>query len=112
MTYYLRQDKKKRGIYLQMYDRYWDKEKKQARSKSIQAFGYLEDLISDEMPDPVVYYQEYVRMKTGCTISFRKRSRKSLQKQHADKVRILGFEKNSTKTVPFLSQFFLKKVSR
>ena len=63
MTYYLRQDKKKRGIYLQMYDRYWDKEKKQARSKSIQAFGYLEDLISDEMPDPVVYYQEYVRMK-------------------------------------------------
>lgn len=63
MTYYLRQDKKKRGIYLQMYDRYWDKEKKQARSKSIQTFGYLEDLISDEMPDPVVYYQEYVRMK-------------------------------------------------
>ena len=63
MSYYLRKDKKKRGIYLQMYDRYWDKEKKQARSKSIQAFGYLEDLISDEMPDPVAYYEEYVRRK-------------------------------------------------
>ena len=63
MSYYLRKDKKKRGIYLQMYDRYWDKEKKQARSKSIQAFGYMEDLISDEMPDPVAYYEEYVRRK-------------------------------------------------
>ena len=63
MSYYLRKDKKKRGIYLQMYDRYWDKEKKQARSKSIQAFGYLEDLISDKMPDPVAYYEEYVRRK-------------------------------------------------
>ena len=113
MTYYLRQDKKKRGIYLQMYDRYWDKEKKQARSKSIQAFGYLEDLISDEMPDPVVYYQEYVRMKTGCTISFRKRSRKSLQKLYADRVRVLGFERNDGSQVPFrlpFVKYFLTKL--
>lgn len=63
MSYYLRKDKKKRGIYLQMYDRFWDKEKKQARSKSVQAFGYLEDLISDDMPDPVAYYEEFVRLK-------------------------------------------------
>ena len=63
MAYYLRKDKKKRGTYLQMYDRYWDKEKKQARSKSIQAFGYLDDLISDEMPDPVAYYEAYVHRK-------------------------------------------------
>ncbi len=63
MAYYLRKDKKKRGTYLQMYDRYWDKEKKQARSKSIQAFGYLEDLISDEMPDPLAYYEAYVHRK-------------------------------------------------
>ena len=63
MAYYLRKDKKKRGTYLQMYDRYWDKEKKQACSKSIQAFGYLEDLISDEMPDPLAYYEAYVHRK-------------------------------------------------
>lgn len=63
MAYYLRLDHKKRGTYLQMYDRYWDREKKQARSKSIQAFGYLEDLISDELPDPVAYYKEFVKRK-------------------------------------------------
>lgn len=27
MAYYLRQDKKKKGTYLQMYQSYWDKEK-------------------------------------------------------------------------------------
>ena len=29
MAYYLRQDKKKKGLYLQMYESFWDKEKKQ-----------------------------------------------------------------------------------
>jgi len=63
MAYFLRQEKKKKGLYLQMYDSYWDKEMKQSRTKNIMAFGYVEDLISDEMPDPVAYYKEFVKRK-------------------------------------------------
>lgn len=63
MAYFLRQDKKKKGIYLQMYETYWDKEKKQPRSRNIESFGYISDLISDEIPDPVSYYKEYVERK-------------------------------------------------
>ena len=63
MAYYLRQDKKKKGIYLQMYETYWDKEKKQPRSKNIESFGYVSELISDEIPDPISYYKEYVAKK-------------------------------------------------
>ena len=63
MAYYLRQDKKKKGTYLQMYESYWDKEKKQPRSRNIESFGYVSDLISDEIPDPVSYYQKYVKKK-------------------------------------------------
>ena len=63
MAYFLRQEKKKKGLYLQMYDTCWDKEKKQPRSKCIKTFGYLQDLISEEMPDPVSYYQEYVKQQ-------------------------------------------------
>lgn len=63
MAYFLRQEKKKKGLYLQMYDSYWDKEKKQSRTKNVMAFGYVEDLISDSMPDPVAYYKEFVRQK-------------------------------------------------
>lgn len=63
MAYFLRREKKKKGTYLQMYESYWDKAKKQPRTRSIEAFGYAEDLISDEIPDPVAYYKEYVKQK-------------------------------------------------
>lgn len=63
MAYYLRQDKKKKGLYLQMYESFWDKEKKQPRSRNIESFGYVSELISDEIPDPVSYYQKYVTEK-------------------------------------------------
>ena len=46
-----------------MYESLWDKEKKQPRSKSVMAFGYVKDLISDEIPDPVAYYTDFVHRK-------------------------------------------------
>lgn len=63
MAYYLRKEKKKKGTYLQMYESHWDKEKKQPRSKSVIAFGYVHELISDEIPDPVSYYTHFVAEK-------------------------------------------------
>ena len=63
MAYFLRREKKKKGTYLQMYDSYWDKGKKESRTKSVMAFGYAEELASDEIPDPVAYYKEYVKQK-------------------------------------------------
>lgn len=65
MAYYLRREKKKKGTYLQMYESHWDKEKKQPRSKSVMAFGYVNDLISDEIPDPIAYYTDFVNRKNG-----------------------------------------------
>lgn len=63
MGYFLRVNEKKKGTYLQMYETYWDKSKKQARTRYITAFGYVEDLISDEIADPVSYYRDYVKQK-------------------------------------------------
>lgn len=63
MSYFLRQEKKKKGVYLQMYESYWDKEKKQPRSRYIEAFGYVDQLISEEIPDPIAYYKTYVKKK-------------------------------------------------
>lgn len=65
MAYYLRMDKKKKGTYLQMYESFWDKEKKQARSRNVESFGYVEELISDTIPDPVSYYKKYVEEKNN-----------------------------------------------
>ena len=63
MAYYLRKENEKKGTYLQMYESHWDKEKKQPRSKSVMAFGYVHELISDEIPDPIAYYTDFVAKK-------------------------------------------------
>lgn len=63
MAYYLRKENKKKGTYLQMYESHWDKEKKQPRSKSVMAFGYVHELISDEIPNPIAYYTDFVAKK-------------------------------------------------
>ncbi|EGG90823.1 hypothetical protein HMPREF0491_02650 [Lachnospiraceae oral taxon 107 str. F0167] len=61
MAYFLRKEKKKKGTYLQMYESFWDKDKKQPRTKNVKSFGYVEDLISCEIPDPVKFYSDYVK---------------------------------------------------
>ncbi len=65
MAYFLRQTKKKKGTYLEMYDSFWDKDRKQSRTKYVEGFGYINELISDEIPDPVSYYKEYVKSKNA-----------------------------------------------
>ena len=61
MAYFLRKEKKKKGTYLQMYESFWDKDKKQPRTKNVKSFGYVEDLISGDIPDPVKFYSDYVK---------------------------------------------------
>ena len=60
MGYFLRKDKKKKGVYLQMYETYWDRERKQARTRCVRSFGYVDELKSESIPDPVSYYRELV----------------------------------------------------
>lgn len=60
MSYFLRKEKRKNGVYLQMYENYWDKTVKQGRTRHIESFGFVNDLISDEIPDPVAYYRDLV----------------------------------------------------
>ena len=60
MGYFLRKDKKKKGIYLQMYETYWDKTRKQPRTRCVKSFGYVDELKSENVADPVSYYKELV----------------------------------------------------
>lgn len=70
MAYFLRQEKKKDRIYLQMYETFWDKDKKQPRSRNIETFGYADELISDVIPDPIAYYKAYVQKKEEERLAF------------------------------------------
>ena len=46
-----------------MYESYWDKKLKQPRSRSVESFGYVDELICDDIKDPIAYYQDVVNKK-------------------------------------------------
>ena len=63
MAYFLRKDKRNDRVYLQMYESYWDKVLKQPRTRNVESFGYVDELISDDVKDPIAYYQAVVDKK-------------------------------------------------
>lgn len=61
VAYFLKQSKFSRGLYLQIYESYHDKKTKTSRHKCFKKLGYVSDLVSDKIPDPVSYYKEEVK---------------------------------------------------
>jgi transposase len=60
MAYFLKKSKLKRGTYLQIYESFYNPEKKGTSHKSYKALGYVDDLINSGIPDPIAYYTEVV----------------------------------------------------
>ena len=61
MAYFLKKSVTKKGVYLQIYESYRNKEKKQTAHKAFKSIGYVDDLTSDKIPDPISYYQNFVK---------------------------------------------------
>ena len=61
MAYFLKKSVTNKGIYLQIYESYRNKEKKQTAHKAYKSIGYVDDLKSDKIPDPIAYYQNVVK---------------------------------------------------
>ena len=60
MAYFLKKTYRKNGLYLQIYDSFYDSEKKCSRHKCIKNIGYEPKLISDGIDDPVAFYSKEV----------------------------------------------------
>ena len=61
MLYILRQTKKPKGLYLQIYQSIYDPSVKYNRNTVYKTLGYTQDLITDEIDDPVEYYKDLVK---------------------------------------------------
>ena len=61
VAYFLKKSTFSRGLYLQIYESYHDKKTKTSRHKCYKKLGYVSDLASDKIPDPVAYYREEVK---------------------------------------------------
>ena len=60
MAYFLKKSKLKKGIYLQIYEIFYDPQRGYSAHKSYKALGYVDDLIKNGIENPVDYYKQEV----------------------------------------------------
>lgn len=60
MAYFLKKSNTKKGLYLQIYESFYNAEKDQTSHRSFKALGYVSDLIANGIDDPVFFYKEEV----------------------------------------------------
>ncbi len=60
MAYFLKKSNLKKGIYLQIYESFYNHDKKGTAHKSYRAIGYVQDLIDSGISDPIAYYSDIV----------------------------------------------------
>ena len=59
MSYRLNKQETKKGVYLTIQEKFWDKEKKRPGTKHHETLGYLHEL-EKKYPDPLLHFQEVV----------------------------------------------------
>lgn len=75
MAYFLKQSKNKKGIYLQIYESFYDPARGHTAHKSYKAIGYLKELKKKGINDPIVYYKNEVD-ELNREIKFKKENEK------------------------------------
>lgn len=60
MAYFLKKSKLKKGTYLQIYESFYDPERKGTAHRSYRALGYVQDLVDKGIDDPITFYQNEV----------------------------------------------------
>jgi len=71
MRYFLKKSTNKKGTYLQIYYSIYDSDKKQGRNYSFKALGYIDELISKGINNPIKYGQNIVDQLNESSSNFK-----------------------------------------
>lgn len=82
MSYFLKKTKNKKGVYLQIYESYYNPERKAGAHRSFKPIGYVHELIERGIEDPVAHFQTEVDAL----------NRQHKAKKQADKIRTISDE--------------------
>ena len=61
MACFLKKSNLKKGLYLQIYESFYNPDKKQTDHRSHKALGYVSNLIADGIPEPISHYSLVVQ---------------------------------------------------
>lgn len=90
MAYFLKKTNNKKGTYLQIYESYYDPERKGGAHRSYKPIGYVHELQADGLDDPVSFYGEEVR-KLNQEYKERKLAEKTRQISDESPEKLLGY---------------------
>lgn len=90
MAYFLKKTNNKKGTYLQIYESYYDPERKGGAHRSHKPLGYVHELQASGIDDPIAFYGEEVK-KLNHEYKERKHSEKTRQISGESPEKLLGY---------------------
>ena len=90
MSYFLKKTKNKKGTYLQIYESYYDPERKCGAHRSYKPVGYVHELIDIGIDDPVSFYSDEIK-KLNSEYKENKRKNKVRQISEESPEKLLGY---------------------
>ena len=90
MAYFLKKSNYKKGTYLQIYESFYDPERKSGAHRSYKALGYVHELQAKGIEDPISFYQEEVA-KLNQEFQAAKKAKKTQQISEESPEKLLGY---------------------
>ena len=90
MAYFLKKTTNKKGTYLQIYESYYDPERKGGAHRSFKPIGYVHELMAKGIDDPIAFYAEEVKkLNQEHKISKQKEKERLISEESPEK--LLGY---------------------
>lgn len=90
MAYFLKKSHYKKGTYLQIYESFYDPERKGGAHRSYKALGYVHELQAQGIDDPISYYKEEVA-RLNQEFQAAKKAEKAKQISEESPERFIGY---------------------
>ena len=90
MAFFLKKTNNKKGTYLQIYESYYDPERKGGAHRSFKPIGYVHELMAKGIDDPIAFYtEEVVKLNQEHKISKQKEKERLISEESPEK--LLGY---------------------
>lgn len=90
MAYFLKKSNYKKGTYLQIYESFYDPERKAGAHRSYKALGYVHELQAQGIDDPISFYQQEV-IKLNQEFQAAKAEKKARQISDDSSEKLIGY---------------------
>lgn len=90
MSYFLKKTNNKKGTYLQIYESFYDPERKGGAHRSYKPLGYVHQLQAEGIDDPIAFYKDEVQ-KLNQELNKKKQDEKAQKISEESPEKLLGY---------------------